>query len=723
MPPPSYPHRHLLLTNLLDEQPDPPQDAFAVGADDNVRGCKLDALLLAGWSISGRKAKPEQRDALQHADNLRLKKGDFEVIGRIGEGQFGTVRALVEEELTIQVDAVRCKLNGQIYAMKTMEKNMVVRAGPLASSNSPVPSLIASFQAPTSITLVTDFAPCGSLWDRMCEMPPEPGLDTGKMPENEVRWWARQMVSAIAWLHGMGYAHRDIKPHNFLLLTDGRLWLTDFGSAAPARNGIVARKYCVLPAGTPDYVAPEVLKLAEDAMVEAAQSADESMDRTIRPSDLEELPGYSTDVDWWSLGATLYEMAVGRAPFWSPSIGGTYERIIRCDVRMPDHLSPHIKSLLSGSSDVRLGHSDVSEIRKHPFFFGVDWTKKPTPAPQIAPQPIDLGTLAESFMHDFDDDFSDVTFDHFFNSSPGITSFSMSMSVAAPPAVWERWVGWSWDPPADFFGEGPPVLMSPTTQLPIRQHSAPPASLFTPLKGGLHATPGTAPRTAPRSCPRTRPVSERQAYAQLVQCVQASARKKIASSTIKVIPSSVETASSQASVPWGKEQPPTPTPMSRDTTTGRRSRTPSLMSHSSLTSRSRHSRTASRSSRTDETFLSRLTETTENDQENVPSRPVSRLSGISGISGVSGISAASTESTKSAGSAKGLAPPKRGPTREPLSPLAAKAKQPPPPYIAPTDPGGSDRLSSLETWHRSLEESLTNLEQRLGYMQSRYPSK
>lgn len=62
MPPPSYPHRHLLLTNLLDEQPDPPQDAFAVGADDNVRGCKLDALLLAGWSISGRKAKPEQRD-------------------------------------------------------------------------------------------------------------------------------------------------------------------------------------------------------------------------------------------------------------------------------------------------------------------------------------------------------------------------------------------------------------------------------------------------------------------------------------------------------------------------------------------------------------------------------------------------------------------------------------------------------------------------------------
>lgn len=561
----------------------------------------------------------------------------------------------------------------------------------------------------------------------MCEMLPEPGLDTGRMPESETQWWARQMVSAIAWLHGMGYAHRDIKPHNFLLLADGRLWLTDFGSAAPARNGVIARKHCILPAGTPDYVAPEVLKFAEDAMVEAAQSADESMDRTIRPSDAEELPGYSTDVDWWSLGATLYEMAVGRAPFWSPSIGGTYERIIRCDVRMPDHLSPHIKSLLSGyvsqyhlklthrllsSSDVRLGHSDVSEIRKHPFFTGVDWTKKPSSAPQIAPQPIDLGTLAQSFVHDFDDDFSEVTFDHFFNSSPGLNCISMSMSVAAPPAVWERWVGWSWDPPADFFGEGPPVLMSPTTQLPIRQHSAPPASLFTPLKGGLHATPGTAPRTAPRSCPRTRPVSERQAYAQLVQCVQASARKKLASSNIKVVPSSVETVSSHGSAPWGKkEQPPTPTPMSRDMTLGRRSRTPSLMSHSSLTSRSRHSRTTSRSSRTDDTFLSKLTETAEYDQENLPSRPISRMS------------AASTESEQSVKSAKKApAPLMKPPMREPLSPLAPRAMQPTTLFVPPTDPGGADRLSSLHTWHRSLEQSLANLEERLAYMQSRYPA-
>lgn len=139
----------------------------------------------------------------------------------------------------------------------------------------------------------------------------------------------------------------DIKPHNFLILEDGRLWLTDFGSAAPLTEGYVARRHCLLPAGTPDYVAPEVLRQAEVAMIEAAQSMDESMDSTQHKADLEGL-GYTPDVDWWSLGATLYEMAVGRAPFWAPSIGATYERVVQCDLRMPEHLSPQLKSLLSG---------------------------------------------------------------------------------------------------------------------------------------------------------------------------------------------------------------------------------------------------------------------------------------------------------------------------------------------------------------------------------------
>ncbi|KAL1411124.1 hypothetical protein Q8F55_002074 [Vanrija albida] len=778
MPPPSYPHRHLLLSNVLDAQPgQPPADHFAVASEDNERGCRLDALLLAGWAASGLKGKQADRDALQHVDNLRIKKSDYDVLGRIGEGQFGVV------------DAVRCKLDGRVYAMKTIEKSMVLRAGGqlglgnerhvhmLATSMKtavPAPRLAVTFQTPNALHMVTSYAPCGSLWDRLCEMLPAPGLDTGRMEEKEVGWWAKQMVASIAWLHGLGYAHRDIKPHNFLLLADGRLWLTDFGSSAPLTNGSVPKRLCILPAGTPDYVAPEVLRLAEDAMIEAAHSLDDESeaDRTLRPSDVDP-PGYGRDIDWWSLGATLYEMSVGRAPFFAPSIGGTYERIMQCDVRLPGHVSQQLKSLLSGllsSAEIRLGHSDVGEIRRHPFFSAVDWTKQGVPPPGVAPQPIDLTTLTDSFEHGFSD-MDDVTFDHFFNSSPGLTTMNHSVSVAVPsaPVAWARWVGWSWDPPTDFFGTEPPLTVSPPTKQAFLAPAVATNMMHTPRRGGVHAgTPPTVPRTAPRSVPRTRPVSERQAFAELVKCVQASARKKLASSAIKMPGSASSVNSSTMSPPiWRKEQPPTPTPMSRDVTaltaTMRTfrplSRTSSRGSDGSQLPSSRSGslrlrdeavlnklaaaeqdestvvrpRTTTRSGLSrlgDDTMLAKLLAADRDKGESrvLPARPRSRASSVRSQSSRESLRpltplsempplgerpvntvSSGTESSRSRDTPDKVMPAKKTP-----SPPADK-------YVPPRDPGvvGGDRIASLGQWHHSLEDGLSNLERRLASLRAR----
>lgn len=230
-------------------------------------------------------------------------------------------------------------------------------------------------------------------------------------------------------------------------------------------------------------------------------------------------------------------------------------------------------------NDVRLGATDASEIRRHSYFTHVDWSKKVGhPPPGVALQPIDLGILTESFVHDYND-FTEATFDHFFNS-PGLTtamtsSVSMSMSMAVPESAWSRWVGWSWSPPAEHFGpEQPIITVSPASRVSgpglgpgPRQSSAPPTThMFTPLRNGLHASPLTVPRTAPRSVPRTRPASERQAFAELLRCVEASAKKKLTST--QPVPGSASTVSSVTSpTVWRKEQPPTPTPMSRESTT------------------------------------------------------------------------------------------------------------------------------------------------------------
>lgn len=59
----------------------------------------------------------------------------------------------------------------------------------------------------------------------------------------------------------MGYVHRDLKPENVLLDRCGHLKLADFGSAAKlSKEGKVTSE---LPVGTPEYIAPEVLKSME----------------------------------------------------------------------------------------------------------------------------------------------------------------------------------------------------------------------------------------------------------------------------------------------------------------------------------------------------------------------------------------------------------------------------------------------------------------------------
>jgi len=100
-------------------------------------------------------------------------------------------------------------------------------------------------------------------------------------------WIARQLAEALAALHRAGFVHGDVKPENVRLTDSHNAVLIDLGYAhRPGENAKFLRDGVIL--GTANYMAPEVCA--------ASVPADEK-------------------ADIFSVGATLFEMLVGKLPF------------------------------------------------------------------------------------------------------------------------------------------------------------------------------------------------------------------------------------------------------------------------------------------------------------------------------------------------------------------------------------------------------------------------
>ncbi|KAI5118719.1 hypothetical protein M0805_004517 [Coniferiporia weirii] len=584
-------HRKAQLQTLLD-----------CNGDDEEEGIALDRLL-HGQAVIGRTQKSNQ------IDNIRFSDKDLNSFGPLAEAQFG------------QVELVSCRIDGRVYVRKRVSKKfalktreqfspqterhiflLALKAGMPSSTKRMdpavwTPRMLCSYQCSSFLNIVMEYAAGGSLWDVL------ESSSAGRLAPADLAWWAPQCVAALGWLHShCGYAHRDVKPHNFVLRPDARLLLIDFGSAAPlllpGPDGAqrVPREFCLVPCGTCDYISPEILQAHEEALVALEMSDDEDGGsdsdgsgagirkgwkaknaKSIIQGDM----GYGRETDWWSLGAMLYELAYGVAPFFANDIRQTYLRIVEHKtslkfnnkVPVPTALVNLIKGLLTHSED-RLGRNSVDEIKRHAYFKDVHWSTlhtKPAPHDLLLPQftyatPLVPPQMEDDNTEDSADASKPFAFSALFQSSvssrptasPGLSHLQNTLST---PAFGRRslsrssapgtgsahrsiasFIGFSWGPPRDAFDDAmrivpaepasaSPGLLAPSAPSFYNDASIQAHPLITPMRpvrGGLGTVPPSTVRvTSVRRSAQARPVSDREAMRLLVDCVGMSARKRV----------------------------------------------------------------------------------------------------------------------------------------------------------------------------------------------------
>lgn len=143
----------------------------------------------------------------------------------------------------------------------------------------------------------------------------------GALSSVEAIHFIRQILKGLAHAHERGIVHRDIKPHNIILLKDGTIKITDFGIARLTKFD--TQTISDMTIGSVHYISPEQA----------------SGDRTDERSDI------------YSVGIILYEMLTGRLPFEADTAVAVALKQVQAQPELPTELNP---DLPQGLEDITL---------------------------------------------------------------------------------------------------------------------------------------------------------------------------------------------------------------------------------------------------------------------------------------------------------------------------------------------------------------------------------
>lgn len=331
------------MAGVFDIDLDPPEDN--VSDEELPDGAKINEYIdqCSGFEFMEDCEKFEISEDSVNQGTEKIRPECFELLRVLGKGGYGKV---------FQVRKVAGAASGKIFAMKVLKKAMIVRNAKdtahtkaersiLEEVKHPfIVDLIYAFQTGEKLYLILEYLSGGELFMQLER--------EGIFLEDTACFYLAEISLALGHLHQKGIIYRDLKPENIMLNYNGHVKLTDFGLCKESlHDGTVTHTFC----GTIEYMAPEILTRS----------------------------GHNRAVDWWSLGALMYDMLTGAPPFTAENRKKTIDKILKCKLNLPPYLTQEardlLKKLLKRNASVRIGASprDALDIQRHSFFRHINW--------------------------------------------------------------------------------------------------------------------------------------------------------------------------------------------------------------------------------------------------------------------------------------------------------------------------------------------------------------
>lgn len=233
--------------------------------------------------------------------------GEYQILKKLGQGGMGVVYLAerAASDGSRRLFAIKLITRMSDTALKRFQREAESAAA--VDSHSHIVTIHKFSQHGPWPYLVLDYIDGQSLAQKLKQC-------GGRLELNAAMVIAQKMASALQAIHDKGLIHRDFKPGNVLIRSDGEAFLTDFGLVKDLEAESLSKTTDRL--GTPHYMSPQ--QLTESS-------------RTLGPA-----------VDIWALGVVLYEMCTGQRPFQADSNTELTAQILVADPTAPRALNASI---------------------------------------------------------------------------------------------------------------------------------------------------------------------------------------------------------------------------------------------------------------------------------------------------------------------------------------------------------------------------------------------